>query len=163
MTGDSMGEQLGRRSRSWRKRTSWAVIGCGAAVTLAAGAYMAASALSNGPTSVPSCSWPLRVRGPANTEQAGLVRCYLRALARRDTSGMLAVADTDVPVRITRADFTHADDARSGIATAIFRRDAIDGAYVDVILVFADGAHASVPMDLANPASWHSWRMLVGS
>jgi hypothetical protein len=34
-------------------------------------------------TSVPSCDWPIRVVGGASKAQAGLVRCYLRALAPR--------------------------------------------------------------------------------
>jgi hypothetical protein len=92
---------------------------------LAAGGFLVAAAvLPDGPTSVPSCSWPLRVRGPATSEQAGLVRCYLRALATHDRSGMLAVADSTraaMPPTITRADFAHAADAQAGTATAMFR------------------------------------------
>ncbi len=64
-------------------------------VLLAAGGYLVWRETSGGlPTSVPSCSWPLRVRGPATGEQAGLIRCYLRALAGHDAAGFLAVADT---------------------------------------------------------------------
>jgi hypothetical protein len=36
----------------------------------------------------PSCSWPLRIRGTATSEQSGVVRCYLQALAKRDTTGL---------------------------------------------------------------------------
>jgi hypothetical protein len=42
------------------------------------------------------------------------VRCYLRALAHRDTAGLLAVAPTTPPDHITEADLTHSADARSG-------------------------------------------------
>ena len=45
---------------------------------------------SDGPTSVPSCSWSLRVRGHPEDGQAGLVRCYLRALAANSADCRLA-------------------------------------------------------------------------
>jgi hypothetical protein len=60
----------------------------------------------------PTCSWPLQVRGTASRAQAGLVRCYLRALASRDTAGLMGVAAYIPPARITKADFTHSADAR---------------------------------------------------
>lgn len=151
--------------RSWRQWTARAVVCCAGALILAAGGYLvAAASLSDGPTSVPSCSWPLRARGPVTREQAGLVRCYLRALAASDMSGMLAVADTsEGPLRITGAAFAHAADARSGTASATFRPNDTDSAYIDVSVAFADGAHADVSMELANPASAHSWRMDIGT
>ena len=68
----------------------------------------------------PSCSWPLRIYGQPAPAQAGLVRCYLRALAHRDTTGLLAVAADIPPVRITKADLAHSADARTGRATATF-------------------------------------------
>jgi hypothetical protein len=161
-----MSERPARKRLSWRRWAAWAAAGCGGALVLAAGGYLVAAASSDGPTSVPSCSWPLRIRGPGTREQAGLVRCYLRALAAHDTSGMLGVADTthaNEPLTITRAEFAHAADARSGTATATFRPDDTDDAYIDVALAFADGARADVPMELANPASAHSWRMEIGT
>jgi hypothetical protein len=162
-----MSERSGRTRRPGRRWTVRVVAGCGGALILAAGGYLAAAATSSsGPTSVPSCSWPLRVRGPGTREQAGLVRCYLRALARHDMNGMLGVADTthaNEPLTITRADFAHAADARSGTATATFKPDDTDSAYVDVSFTFADGARADVAMELANPASAHSWRMEIGT
>ena len=162
-----MSERSGRARRSWRRWTVRVMAGCGATLILAAGGYLVAAATSSdGPTSVPSCSWPLRVRGPATREQAGLVRCYLRALADRDPNGMLGVADTmqaNEPLTITRVDFAHAADARSGTATATFRPDDTDSAYVEVSFSFADGDRADVPMELANPASAHSWRMEIGT
>jgi arginine/ornithine N-succinyltransferase beta subunit len=36
--------------------------------------------------------WPLRVQGAVSAEQAGLVRCYLRDLAQRDATDLMAVA-----------------------------------------------------------------------
>jgi hypothetical protein len=134
-------------------------------VLLAAGGYLVWRETSGGlPTSVPSCSWPLRVRGPGTEEQAGLVRCYLRALARHDAAGLLAVADTaNTPVKITRADFTHSADAAAGTATAVFTPNPNDSADVEVAISFADGAREGVSMDLANPASEHSWRLAIGT
>jgi hypothetical protein len=115
------------------------------------------------PTSVPSCTWPLRVRGPATSEQAGLVRCYLRALAAHDAGGLLAVADMSGPIRITRADFAHAADARAGRATATFTPNSADDADMGVTIFFADGAREIVDMHVANPSSAHSWRLDIGS
>src|SRR5580658_11002855 len=59
----------------------------------------------------PTCSWPVRVRGTSDLAQTGLIRCYLRALARRDTAGLMAVAADIPPVRITRADLNYSADA----------------------------------------------------
>jgi hypothetical protein len=160
----SMSERPTRQRPWWGHRAAWFAAGCGALV-LAAGGYLVAAVASSsdGPTSVPSCSWPLRVRGPATTEQAGLVRCYLRALATHDQNGMLDVADTSEPVTITGAAFVHAADAQTGTATALFRPNDSDSAYFDVIVTFADGARADLSMELVNPASVHSWRMEIGT
>src|SRR6516165_10112815 len=62
----------------------------------------------------PTCSWPLQVRGTASPAHAGLVRCYLRALAGRDAAGLMAVAADIPPVRITSADLAYSADARAG-------------------------------------------------
>jgi hypothetical protein len=115
------------------------------------------------PTSVPSCSWALRARGDATSEQAGLVRCYLRALAHHDSGGLLAVAyTTSGPVRITAKDFRHAADARAGVATATFVPGQEDYDHA-VTIVSADHATETVAMGLANPASFHSWRLGIGT
>jgi hypothetical protein len=119
---------------------------------------------SDGLTSVPSCSWPLRVRGHPEDGQAGLVRCYLRLLAANSAQGLLAVADTaNTPVRITKASFARAPDARSGLATATFTPNQIASDISDVTITFADGATESLEMDLANPNSGRSWRLVIGS
>jgi hypothetical protein len=141
----------------------WVAAAVGA-VILALGGIVAWVQLTGGlPTSVPSCSWPLRVRGPATGEQAGLIRCYLRALARHDPAGLLVVADTtSTQVRITAAAFKHAADARAGTATATFTAAGNDSAFI-VTIVFADHARATLAMVLANPASVHSWRLGIGT
>ncbi len=118
------------------------------------------------PTSVPSCSWPVRITGKLSREQAGLVRCYLRALARHSYPAMNDVAYRTYPggIKITPADFTHAADARSGVATARPVSDnLVDPAAFPVIITFADGVRESVWMSLANPASGHSWRLEVAT
>jgi hypothetical protein len=119
---------------------------------------------SDGPTSVPSCSWPLRVHGHPEGGQAGLVRCYLRSLAARKVEGLLAVADAaNGPVRITRASFATAPDARSGVATATFTPAQIASDVSYVTIAFADGARDSLEIDLANPESGTSWRLVIGA
>ncbi len=61
------------------------------------------------------------MRGHATGEQAGLIRCYLRALAHHDLGGTTAVADTtSAAVHVTARDFRHSADARTGVATATF-------------------------------------------
>lgn len=88
----------------------------------------------------PSCSWPLRIHGKPTAAQAGLVRCYLRALARRDTAGLLAVATNIPPVRITKADLAHSADGRAGTATATFLPASVDPTFVPLTIAYADGA-----------------------
>jgi hypothetical protein len=145
-----------------RRRVLWWLGGAAGVFVLVEAGYLIVAA--NGlPTSVPSCSWSLRVSGHATSDQAGLVRCYLRALADHDTGGLLAVADTlSGPVRITSADFRHSADARTGVATATFTRGENDDAYL-VTIKFADHAREDLAMGLANPGSVHSWRLGVGT
>jgi hypothetical protein len=135
------------------------------AVVVSVGGFLWLPGLfSDGPTSVPSCSWPLRVRGQPEGGQPGLVRCYLRALAGQDSAGLLAVSDTaNVPVRITRSAFARALDARSGVATATFQPNQIASDVSWVTVEFADGAREAVEIQLANPASGSSWRLVIGT
>lgn len=137
------------------------------AITAAVGVAILATAgvalrsdFSDGPTSVPSCSWPLTVAGKTTPVQTGLIKCYLRALAQRDRSGLSAVADQ--PAGITNADLALSGDARSGTARAVFAPNLVASGTVDVDIEFADGAKTSVEMTLANPASWRSWRLQIG-
>jgi len=69
---------------------------------------------------------PVRIQGKPTPVQARLVRCYVWALAHRDTAALLAVAPATPPVRITKADLTHSADARSGRATATFLPALVD-------------------------------------
>jgi hypothetical protein len=143
-----------------RRRVRWWLGGTAGALVLVEVGYLIVAAIGL-PTSVPSCSWSLRVSGHATSEQAGLIRCYLRALADHNTGGLLAVADTTSgPVRITSADFRYSADARAGVATAIFTPGENDDAYL-VTIKFADHAREDLAMGLANPGSVHSWRLGV--
>ncbi len=90
--------------------------------------------------STPSCSWPMRVHGSATPQQIGLVRCYLKDLSMRDTqvlAGLMAV--TTQGDRITATDLQHSEDARSGLATALFSQNPSDTTNVSVAITFADG------------------------
>ena len=102
------GPRLGRRP------AAWAAVILTAGLGLAWAGHAAWDAIQTWGT--PTCSWPLQVRGTASRAQAGLVRCYLRALASRDTAGLTAVAADIPPVRITSADLTYSADARAGLA-----------------------------------------------
>jgi hypothetical protein len=114
--------------------------------------------------STPSCSWPLRIQGTPTTAQAGLVRCYLRALARHDTRGLLAVADNMPPVRITPADFAHSADARSGLATATFLPADVDVAFMPLTIVYADGATDRLGLQNLTAMGGPSvWRIPIGT
>jgi hypothetical protein len=112
----------------------------------------------------PSCSWPLRIRGTATGEQAGLVRCYVKALAGRDKAGLYAVAQNIPRVRITAADLTYSADARTGLATAYFAPSSISNSYVGLTITFADGAVESTGiLDMAAIGGPSTWRMTIGS
>lgn len=68
-----------------------------------------------------------------------------------------------MPVRITKASSAHAPGGRSGLATATFTRNQIASDVSNVTIAFADGARESIEIDLANPNSGTSWRLVIGS
>jgi hypothetical protein len=140
----------------------------GAAVIVMAGAglawagHAARDAIQTWGT--PTCSWPLQVRGTASPAQAGLVRCYLRALASRDTAGLMAVAADIPPVRITSADLTDSADARAGLATAIFTPNPNDTTFAGVTITYADGLQENVSMmNMIAMGGPSGWRMNIGT
>lgn len=111
----------------------------------------------------PSCSWPLPVRGPATSTQAGLARCYVRALANRDHAEMAAVASNIPPARITAGLFLYTPDARAGVATATFTPNPSDSTDVEVTIKFADGTVEDTGMMNMIAMGGHSqWRMGIG-
>ena len=96
--------------------------------------------------------------------QAGLVRCYLRALAHRDTAALLAVAADIPPVRITKADLTHSADARTGRATATFLPALVDTAFFEVIITYADRATDRLGVqNMVAMGGPSVWRMSIGT
>jgi hypothetical protein len=112
----------------------------------------------------PNCSWPVRVRGTLTPAQDGLVRCYLQALANRDTVGLMAVAADIPPVRITKADLKYSADARAGLATATFTPNPEDTTSAFVIITFADGAQEDLGMtNMIAMGGPSGWRMNIGT
>ena len=145
-----------------RSAVTWAVC----AIVAGAGALWAGHAAwaAFKSRSTPSCSWPLRIRGKPTAAQAGLVRCYLGALAKRDTGGLLAVAANNPPVRVTQADLTHSTDARSGLATATFLPATVDSAYVPLIITYADGARDRLGIqNMIAMGGPPAWRITIGT
>jgi hypothetical protein len=149
-----------------RPRKQIRVIFPALAVVVAAGAVWAGYAgwsAFQGRNS-PSCSWPLRIRGTANSAQSGVVRCYLQALAKRDTAGLRAVADDDPAVRLTAADLTHSADARAGLATATFTPSPVDDTYVLLTIAFADGRSEKTGiMNMTAMGGPSAWRVQIGT
>jgi hypothetical protein len=112
----------------------------------------------------PSCSWALRIYGQPTPAQAGLLRCYLRALAHRDTAGLLAVAGNIPPVRITKSDLAYSADARTGRATATFLPALVDTDFVQVIITYADGATDRLAIqNMVEMGGPSVWRMAIGA
>lgn len=112
----------------------------------------------------PTCSWPVQVRGTASPAQAGLVRCYLRALASRDTAGLMTVAADIPPVRITRADLRYSADARAGLATATVTPSPVDTTGVSVTITYADGVRQNAGMmNMIAMGGPSGWRMVIGT
>jgi len=152
----------GPATRGHRRAAAWAAVAIAAAAGLAWGGRLAWHAIQTWGT--PTCSWPLAVRGPADPAQTGLVRCYLRALAGRDTAGLLAVAADIPPVRITRADLTYSADARAGLATATYTPSPVDDPDYEVTITYADGVTENASMmnmiAMGGPAGW---RMIIGT
>jgi hypothetical protein len=160
----NVGQAPAPRVRRPPNRLGWAA-GLACVAVLAAAGYLAWAAIVGGqPASVPSCSWPLQVRGHAASNQAGLIRCYLRALAHHDVSGLLTLADTTAgPVRITPADFRHAADARTGTASATFTQLENDNIFA-VKIMFADHVTQTVGMaPEATTGSSAPWRLEIGT
>jgi hypothetical protein len=112
----------------------------------------------------PTCSWPVQVRGTASLAQTGLIRCYLRALAHRDTAGLMAVAAYIPPVRITKADLRYSADARAGLATATFDGGPVDPNIYGVTITYANGGTENTGMtNMIAMGGPSGWRMNIGT
>jgi hypothetical protein len=140
---------------------------CGGVVIagMAWGVHSAWVAWRNGGT--PSCSWPVNVQGAATDQQIGLVRCYLKALAGRDTASLETVAAGAPGVRITGipgADWVHSADARAGLASAIFTPSPVDTSYVLLEIVYANGKHEKTGiLNMIERGGPSVWRMDIGT
>ena len=145
-----------------RRPVTWAAVILTAGLGLAWAGYAAWDAIQTWGT--PTCSWPLQVRGTASPAQAGLVRCYLRALASRDTAGLTAIAADIPPVRITSADLTYSADARAGLATATFTPNPNDTTSAFVTITYADGVQENASMmNMIAMGGPSGWRMNIGT
>lgn len=122
-------------------------------------------AAENGlPTSVPRCSWPMRVQGRASADQIGLMRCYVKAMAQRNLLALIPLVDHDGSPTLTSSRVLKRwKDARTGTPTALFKTSADDPASTFVTVRYADGARVGLEMDIANPMSAHSWRLELGT
>jgi hypothetical protein len=148
--------------RLCRSPAAWAAVIVMAGAGLAWAGHAAWEAIQAWGT--PACSWPLQVRGTASPAQAGLVRCYLRALASRDTAGLMAVAADIPPVRITTADLTYSADARAGLATATFTPNPNDTTSAFVTITYADGVQENASMmNMIAMGGPSGWRMNIGT
>jgi hypothetical protein len=109
------------------------------------------------PTSTPSCSWPLRIRGQPSAGETGLVRCYLRALARCDRAGLSAVSWYG---QLTKTDMARSADARAGTATVTFTPNESDSADTSLKITYANGVtDATLSIHEENPIVMNSWRI----
>lgn len=145
-----------------RSPAAWAAVILTAGAGLAWAGHAAWAAIQTWGT--PTCSWPLQVRGTASPAQAGLVRCYLRALASRDTAGLMAVAADIPPVRITSADLRYSADARAGLATAAFTPNPEDPTSASVTITYADGVRENAGMlNMVAMGGPSGWRMNIGT
>jgi hypothetical protein len=145
-----------------RGPAAWAAVIVLAGAGLAWAGHAAWDAIQTRGT--PTCSWPLQVRGTASPAQAGLVRCYLRALASRDTAGLMAVAADIPPVRITNADLAHSADARAGLAAATFTPNPNDTTFAGVTITYTDGVRENASMmNMIAMGGPSGWRMNIGT
>jgi hypothetical protein len=161
------------RTLAWRRRQSGKPSAPLKAATWTAGAIAGGAGLvwaghaaweAHEHWGTPNCSWPAQVQGTLTAAQDGLLRCYLRALASRDTAGLMAVA-ADIPsVRITRTDLVHSADAGAGLAMAAFTPNPVDPTSAFVTITFADGAREDLGMtNMIAMGGPSGWRMDIGT
>lgn len=143
-------------------RAAWVAMGLVVGAGLGWGGHAAWEAIQT--QGIPTCSWPLQVRGTASPAQAGLVRCYLRALASGNAAGLMAVAADIPPVRITSADLRYSRDARAGLATAAFTPNPDDSTSAFVTITYPAGARENVSMmNMIAMGGPSGWRMNIGT
>ncbi|MFC1432456.1 hypothetical protein ACEZDB_17540 [Streptacidiphilus sp. N1-3] len=144
---------------AWRRNRRWLVAAVATAVLLLC-ALWARGVFRDSDASAPSCSWSAARIEKADADQAGLIRCYLRAVAQHSDGQLRAVvrSGSDGPSGFSPADFAHTRDANSGSATVTVTGNDSDSADADVAIRYADGVRQQLEIHLADPASLHSWR-----
>ncbi len=142
------------------------VVVVSAAVVVVVAFLVAGKIRSDSDTAPRACAWNANISN-ADRYQAGLIRCYLRAVAQHSDSGLRSVTrstDNGGPTGFTDADFAHAADASSGPATVTVTANDSDSAEATVTIRYANGGHDKQEIALADPNSSHSWRFWnVGS
>lgn len=132
--------------------TSAAMAGCTVLAPLVGGDGL--------PGAAPACSWPLRVAGHATAAQAGLIRCYLRAVAEHNLAALQGLVNP--AYRATKAQLAQTADARAGRASATITPNDIDTGIATVRIDYADGAVSQFWIEIVNPQSAGSWRIDIG-
>jgi hypothetical protein len=112
------------------------------------------------PGAAPACSWPLRVAGHATAAQAGLVRCYLRAVAEHNLAALKELVSPRY--RVTKAQLTQTADAWAGRASATITPSPEDTGLATVRIDYADGATCQFGIEIVNPQAAGSWRIDIG-
>ncbi|TJZ97044.1 hypothetical protein [Actinacidiphila oryziradicis] len=150
-----------RRTRRWLVKAVVTALVVLLALWLGPATWRKVQDVSEGPdAAAPSCSWPVDIQ-KGNSDQAGLIRCYLRAVAQHSVSELRAVVpspDNSGPIGFSTADFTHTHDVNSGTTTATVVGNESDSADATVVIRYADRARDQLEIHLANPSSAHSWR-----
>jgi hypothetical protein len=113
------------------------------------------------PGAAPACSWPLRVAGPATAAQAGLIRCYLRAVAGHNLAALQPLVNPTY--RATKAQLAQTADARAGRASATITTSPDDTGIATVRIDYADGAVSQFWIEIVNPSAAGSWRIDIGA
>jgi hypothetical protein len=107
----------------------------------------------------------MHVSGTATTEQVGLVHCYLRALAQRDTSELTKLmAVNGSPGHINASDLKYSGDAHDGLASANFSPNPADPTFVKLTITYGNGATEITGIYNMTAFGGSSvWRMAIGS
>lgn len=127
------------------------------------GAFLAvkASGVLTPPEAALSCTWSRVYITGGTAPQTGAVRCYLAALAHRDTGSMRKVvpqAEYGGEGTVEKAAFKYARDAASGTASVKIVQNEVDSADAEIIIRYADGVKDVHELRIADPMSSVDWR-----
>src|SRR6516165_433824 len=100
--------------RAVRLPTAAVIVMAGAAVVVVGCTVLTPLVGGGLPGPAPACSWSLRLVGPATAAQAGLIRCYLRAVAGHNLAALQGLVNPTY--RATKAQLAQTADARAGRA-----------------------------------------------